>query len=109
LEQAVPPSSSLQLTFTCSVYETAVAIRDTEPDYVVLHASLPRKKRDELRHHIEDDPHCPNISVLVIGDEVEDETADGPSSREEGLERIQTEIWRLHRAMPRSTDRPATR
>jgi len=93
LEQAVPPSSSLRLTFTCSAYETAIAIRDLAPDYVVLHTSIPRKQRDELRRHIEDDPHCPNVSVLVVGNE-----ADPHASGEQALELIQTEIWRVHRA-----------
>jgi excisionase family DNA binding protein len=106
LEEALPPSSSLQLTFTCSVYETAIAIRDTNPDYVVLHGSMPQAEREELRRHIEGDRRFPDIVVLVVGDGEEGGAESASVTGEAALVDIQTEIWQVHRARNRRTDQP---
>lgn len=60
--------ASLLLSFASSAYDTALAIQEGQPAFVVLHGSLHGKQGRELRHDIERDPRHPGIRVLVAGE-----------------------------------------
>ncbi len=94
--QDQPGPAGLELFFVRSAYETAIAVQQIRPEYVVLHDSLGVGECEELGRQVTSDPRVTGVHVIQAREHKDDDC--GALRSAFTLDELQGAVWRVHQA-----------